>query len=93
MNTVLDLPESGGNNVVGNQLWILDDSAHPSSIEADRSFGDGAVRIHQLLGSDLDQGAPHHPDDVEAAGLALIAAARAARGGNRAAPGSAEKQD
>ncbi|OUS97401.1 hypothetical protein [Rhodococcus sp. NCIMB 12038] len=92
MSIVLDLPESGGSNVVGNQLWVLDDSAAPSAIEADRFLADGAVRIHRLLGCDLDQGAPHHPDDVEAAGLALVAAARAARADHQAAQGSPEKR-
>lgn len=74
----LKLPAAGGTNTVGNPLWVID-SAEASVVEADQFASDGAVRIHQLLGHDLDQGLPHHPDDVEAAGLALIAAARAAR--------------
>lgn len=79
---ILELPEAGGTNDANNPLWVIDSST-PSIIEGDRFAGPeaGAVRIHQLLGRDLDQGMPHSPDAVEAAGLALIAAARAARAG------------
>ncbi|PZU04709.1 MAG: hypothetical protein DI630_00920 [Gordonia sp. (in: high G+C Gram-positive bacteria)] len=74
----LALPTSGGNNVAGNPLWMLHTSR--TVIEADQSLaaGEPRVRIHELLGHSLG-GFPCSADDVEAAGLALIAAARAAR--------------
>lgn len=79
LDTTVNLPTSGGSNVAGNPLWIL--HAGRTVIEADQSLAaagnEPAVRIHELLGHSLG-GFPCSADDVEAAGLALIAAARAA---------------
>lgn len=84
----LTLPESGGANVFGNPVWVAKSAGGParsSVIEADRHSSDGttlgAVRIHQLFGTTAD-GLPHGPEEVEALGLALIAAARAVRAGS-----------
>ncbi|MET3959926.1 hypothetical protein ABIE52_006861 [Rhodococcus sp. OAS809] len=81
-----ELPPHHGKNPMGNPVWVLDrDSARPTIVEADlaASAGSktGAVRIHQLFGADLDSGVPHDVDEIETLGLALVAAARAARGG------------
>lgn len=82
----LELPAHHGKNPMGNPVWVLDrDSARPTIVEADLSASagskTGAVRIHQLFGADLDSGVPHDVDEIETLGLALVAAARAARGG------------
>ena len=83
---VLELPARHGTNAMGNPLWVLDcDPTPPTIVEADLSASNGsktgAVRIHLLFGADLDSGAPHDVDEIEALGLTLVAAARAARGG------------
>jgi hypothetical protein len=81
----LELPDCHGTNAMGNPVWVLDrDPAHSTIVEADKSASSGsktgAVRIHLLFGADLDSGVPHDVDEIEALGLALVAAARAARG-------------
>lgn len=82
---VLELPESGGTNVVGNPLWTTDSARGTTVVEADlfarNGSQAGAVRIHQLFGANLDNGVPHDVDTIEALGLTLVAAARAARAG------------
>lgn len=76
--TSFELPIATGMNPEGNDLWTLS-SPERSVIEADSGSDLGpAVRIHEILDQDMG-GFPYTADQVEALGLALVAAARAAR--------------
>lgn len=76
--TSFELPTATGVSFEGNQLWTLS-SPERSFIEADSDSGLGpAVRLHEILDMPMG-GFPYTADQVEALGLALVAAARTAR--------------